>query len=143
MNIMQISLVTFLFLIPLVFQRTLSSVERIVLLARQEPQNGNETIQWVDIKYSGCNDENPRTGNRYSKDIANAWDEATCITQFLAAMNRCDQDTLTKKYGQHPMTGNSSGGCVDFWLVGHDAGWSCGDGDLDPPECLSGARKGQ
>jgi hypothetical protein len=84
---MQISLVAFLFLIPLVFTRALSSIERIVLLARQEPQDGNETIQWVDIKHSGCNNENPRTGNRYSIDIANAWDEAIVLAKAIDSIN--------------------------------------------------------
>jgi hypothetical protein len=72
-------------------------------------------------------------------------DENTCVTQFLAAMNRCDKGTISKKYGQHPMTWNSPGGCVDFWLVGHGADWTCDYGDLtqDLPECVNGKRKGQ
>jgi hypothetical protein len=72
-------------------------------------------------------------------------DENTCVTQFLATMNRCNKETISKKYGQHPMTWNSPGGCVDFWLVGHGADWDCDSGDLDndPAECVNGKRKGQ
>lgn len=42
-------------------------------------------------------------------------------------MNRCNKDTVEKKYGQYPMTWNSPGGCVDFWLIGHEDldKWSC------------------
>jgi hypothetical protein len=68
-------------------------------------------------------------------------DENVCVEQFLAAMNRCNKDTVDKKYGQSPMTWNSPGGCVDFWLVGHGEDWDCDNLDDKPEEC-EGKKKG-
>jgi hypothetical protein len=68
-------------------------------------------------------------------------DENTCIEQFLTAMDRCNKETISNKYGQLPMTWNSPGGCVDFWLVGHGTDWSCDDLKDKPTEC-EGRRKG-
>jgi hypothetical protein len=62
------------------------------------------------------------------------------VAQFLAAMNRCNKDTITKKYGQYPMTWNGPEGCVDFWLVGHHEDWECGGDDGDAVECTGKRR---
>lgn len=67
--------------------------------------------------------------------------EKVCVEQFLAAMNRCNTDTITKKYGQYPMTWNSPGGCVDFWLVGHGSDWSCDGQGIETPECKGGKER--
>lgn len=67
--------------------------------------------------------------------------EKTCIEQFLAAVNRCNKETITQKLGQAPMAWNSPNGCVDFWLVGHGPEWSCNDLKVKSPEC-EGAQKG-
>ena len=69
-------------------------------------------------------------------------DEKVCVEQFLAAMNRCNKDTITKKYGNYPMTWNSPGGCVDFWLIGHNLDWTCDNLGVVPDECKEGKKKG-
>jgi hypothetical protein len=81
-------------------------------------------IQWSASGQDGCNAYN---GSHV--------DENVCVDKFLAAMNRCNTDTIENKYGQYPMTWSGPSGCVDFWLVGHGPDWACtGLGQTDP-EC--------
>jgi hypothetical protein len=92
-------------------------------------------IQWTqrDGDQDGCNPY------QNSDHIS----EKDCIEQFLAAMNRCNKDTVEKKYGQYPMTWNSPGGCVDLWLIGHEGldKWNCDKPYNESEEC-QGKRKG-
>lgn len=70
----------FLLLPQLVSTRTLPLLTR-------EREDGNDTIEGVDITYSGCDGINPRTGHKMSWDIANAWDDAIKMAQAITEVD--------------------------------------------------------
>jgi hypothetical protein len=68
----------------------LTSLASAVALLPLKRQDGDVSIDGVDINFSGCDDINPKTGNRMSKDIINAWDDAV---KMANAITEIDTDT--------------------------------------------------
>lgn len=72
----------------LVSARALSPIEAIAGLARQKRQDGDDLkIDGVDINYSGCDEINPKTNNKMSKDIANTWDDAIALANAVTEID--------------------------------------------------------
>jgi hypothetical protein len=68
---------------------SLASAVALPPLKRQD-DNGDVSIDGVDITFTGCDAINPRTKNKMSKDITNAWDDAIKIANSIK-----DIDTAT------------------------------------------------
>jgi hypothetical protein len=80
------------------------------------PLVGGSTVDGIDIQmvmkkssgstFAGC----PSFQSGY---VVSADD---CKLYFLSAVNNCNTDTTSAKYGQMPLTWNSPGGCIDFMI---------------------------
>ncbi|KAI5457009.1 hypothetical protein BGZ63DRAFT_365966 [Mariannaea sp. PMI_226] len=72
--------------------------------------------QWSSKGQDGCNHvDNPDYG--VPSDV--------CKERFLGAVNDCNTDTTTEKYGNYPYIWNSPNGCIDFWIYGDGADFTC------------------
>jgi hypothetical protein len=65
----------------------LASLASAVVLPPLRRQDGDVSIDGVDINFSGCDDINPKTGNRMSKDIVNAWDDAIKLANAITEID--------------------------------------------------------
>ncbi|KAF1994058.1 hypothetical protein P154DRAFT_586974 [Amniculicola lignicola CBS 123094] len=61
----------------------LTSLASAVALPPLKRQDGDVSIDGVSINFSGCDDINPKTGNKMSKDIKNAWDDAVKLADAI------------------------------------------------------------
>ncbi|PSN67822.1 hypothetical protein BS50DRAFT_665225 [Corynespora cassiicola Philippines] len=65
----------------------LASLASAVALPPLRRQDGDVSIDGVDINFSGCDDINPKTGNKMFKDIANAWDDAIKLANAITEID--------------------------------------------------------
>jgi hypothetical protein len=73
---------------------------------------------WSQSGQDGCHPIPP-------EDLNNNLPISDCESQFLANVNRCNTDTIEKKFGSNPMVWNSDQGCIDFYIAGHGDDWDC------------------
>ncbi|KAF7554414.1 hypothetical protein G7Z17_g2935 [Cylindrodendrum hubeiense] len=59
------------------------------------------------------------------KSLASTVAQSDCETQFLAAVNDCNTDTVLSKYGVSLRVWNSGIGCIDFFINGLPADYEC------------------
>jgi hypothetical protein len=65
----------------------LASLASAVFLPPLKRQDGDVSIDGVLLNFQGCDDINPRTGNRMSKDIINAWDDAVKLANAITEID--------------------------------------------------------
>lgn len=61
----------------------LTSLASAVVLPSLKRQDDDVSIEGVTINYFGCDGKNPKTGNKMSKDIKNAWDDAIKLANAI------------------------------------------------------------
>ncbi|KAF7561026.1 hypothetical protein G7046_g3111 [Stylonectria norvegica] len=86
--------------------------------------------QWTVSGLQGCNA--PADGINHPE-----LSQSDCEARFNSAVNNCNTDTTSEKYGQRPYTWNSPNGCIDFWIYGDSEDWSCDDLGVLPVPCLN------
>jgi hypothetical protein len=78
-------------------------------------------VQWSQSGQDGCKTQSGELSNRLTIE--------DCKAGFIANINNCNTDTISKKYGSNPMTWNMGLGCVDFYVGGHGDDWDCPNND--------------
>ncbi|KAH6889338.1 hypothetical protein B0T10DRAFT_513799 [Thelonectria olida] len=72
--------------------------------------------QWSSKGQDGCNDPSDQDAH-LSGDA--------CRERFLGAVNDCNTDSTTDKFGNYPYIWNSPNGCIDFWIYGNGDDFNC------------------
>jgi hypothetical protein len=88
-------------------------------------------VGWSQSGQEGCTANPSKEGDELDNRLA----LYMCSQQFLAAVNNCNTDTISKKYGQSPFTWNGDLGCLDFYIGGHGDDWNCDNLGSRPHEC--------
>jgi hypothetical protein len=65
----------------------LTSLVSAVALLPLKRQDDDVSIDGVEITFSGCDEINPKTGNKMSKDIHNAWDDAIKLANAIKGID--------------------------------------------------------
>ncbi|KAJ3549351.1 hypothetical protein NM208_g546 [Fusarium decemcellulare] len=87
--------------------------------------------QWSQQGQDGCN---KAEDGGYHPELS----QSDCEAKFNSAVNNCNTDTTSEKYGQKPYVWNSPNGCVDFYIYGDGEDWDCEGLGVVPVQCQTG-----
>ncbi|KAF4460878.1 hypothetical protein FALBO_12336 [Fusarium albosuccineum] len=87
--------------------------------------------QWSQQGQDGCN---KAEDGGYHPELS----QSDCEAKFNSAVNNCNTDTTSEKYGQKPYMWNSPNGCVDFYIYGDGEDWDCEGLGVVPVQCQTG-----
>ncbi|KAM0426516.1 hypothetical protein ACHAPT_008208 [Fusarium lateritium] len=87
--------------------------------------------QYSQQGQDGCN--KPSDGQRHPE-----LSQSDCEAKFSSAVNNCNTDTTSEKFGQKPFVWNSPNGCIDFYIYGDGEDWDCEGLGTIPLQCRTG-----